>query len=251
LPGHPRAKLQTPAKPQRSTSIMSFVGDMAEAGVAQPFAQECPHKVLRPGFSRQGTEESVATTCSLGEMAFRVKNTFIEAAWFDGEASSDDDVEGLPMMATKSCPASVKFATEADASKLSSSTSSGGAWKGIGEIADESSEDSDNEEQAQVQDFMLKPHVVPLQFREPEMSIGGSLHASGACKPCAWFWRPQGCDNGIECRHCHLCAIGELKARRRSKKTVSRRRHGHAARSSRGAPASAAGPLAAGRRATK
>mmetsp|Transcript_39719 Transcript_39719/g.105141 ORF Transcript_39719/g.105141 Transcript_39719/m.105141 type:complete len:413 (-) Transcript_39719:298-1536(-) len=48
-------------------------------------------------------------------------------------------------------------------------------------------------------------------------SIGSALHASGTCKPCAWFWKPGGCRNGQLCRHCHLCPEGELKLRKRAK----------------------------------
>jgi len=36
-------------------------------------------------------------------------------------------------------------------------------------------------------------------------SQGSLLHASGACRPCAWFHKPQGCANKEQCRHCHLC----------------------------------------------
>lgn len=46
-------------------------------------------------------------------------------------------------------------------------------------------------------------------------SEGSSLHASGACKPCAWYWKPGGCQNTRECRHCHLCPPGEIAARKR------------------------------------
>jgi len=42
-------------------------------------------------------------------------------------------------------------------------------------------------------------------------------HVSGQCKPCAWFWRPQGCRNGSDCQYCHLCPEGELKSRKRNK----------------------------------
>mmetsp|Transcript_65161 Transcript_65161/g.151330 ORF Transcript_65161/g.151330 Transcript_65161/m.151330 type:complete len:321 (-) Transcript_65161:148-1110(-) len=53
-------------------------------------------------------------------------------------------------------------------------------------------------------------------------SHGSALHGTGHCRPCAWFWRPQGCANGSECRHCHLCPEGELKARRKSKVAAKR-----------------------------
>lgn len=48
-------------------------------------------------------------------------------------------------------------------------------------------------------------------------SVGSILHGTGTCKPCAWFWKPQGCHNGSECGHCHLCPVGESKNRRQAK----------------------------------
>mmetsp|Transcript_32009 Transcript_32009/g.68502 ORF Transcript_32009/g.68502 Transcript_32009/m.68502 type:complete len:701 (+) Transcript_32009:254-2356(+) len=64
---------------------------------------------------------------------------------------------------------------------------------------------------------VLAPGVEPLDIRQPSMSIGSVTHGNGECRPCAWFWRPQGCTNGEECRHCHLCPAGEVKSRRKSK----------------------------------
>lgn len=65
--------------------------------------------------------------------------------------------------------------------------------------------------------------VKPLEIRVPEMSFGSEEHGAGECRPCAWFWRPQGCANGAECRHCHLCPQGEVKTRRKSKITCMRK----------------------------
>lgn len=61
-----------------------------------------------------------------------------------------------------------------------------------------------------------------LAVKAPEavMSKGSALHGDGSCKPCAWFWKPRGCQNGRHCEHCHLCPEGELKARRRVKIAV-------------------------------
>lgn len=42
-------------------------------------------------------------------------------------------------------------------------------------------------------------------------------HSSGQCRPCAWFWRTQGCHNGDNCGYCHLCPEGELKSRKKTK----------------------------------
>mmetsp|Transcript_63546 Transcript_63546/g.98896 ORF Transcript_63546/g.98896 Transcript_63546/m.98896 type:complete len:588 (-) Transcript_63546:110-1873(-) len=46
-------------------------------------------------------------------------------------------------------------------------------------------------------------------------SVGAQLHGSGECRPCAWFYKPQGCSNGTACKHCHLCPEGELKNRKK------------------------------------
>lgn len=48
-------------------------------------------------------------------------------------------------------------------------------------------------------------------------SVGSHLHAAGECKPCSWFWKPQGCKNGKDCLHCHLCAEGEVRRKKKAK----------------------------------
>lgn len=53
-------------------------------------------------------------------------------------------------------------------------------------------------------------------------SHGSILHGTGNCRPCAWFWKPGGCQNGKECGHCHLCPEGEIKARKKNKLTLLR-----------------------------
>lgn len=62
-------------------------------------------------------------------------------------------------------------------------------------------------------DFAAAVAQVPLGLP----SVGSILHGTGSCKPCAWFWKPQGCHNGTECGHCHLCPAGESKHRRQAK----------------------------------
>ncbi|CAE7559303.1 unnamed protein product [Symbiodinium sp. CCMP2456] len=53
-------------------------------------------------------------------------------------------------------------------------------------------------------------------------SKGSSTHGSGKCRPCAWFWKPQGCQNDQDCGYCHLCPEGELKNRKKSKVAAMR-----------------------------
>jgi hypothetical protein len=62
--------------------------------------------------------------------------------------------------------------------------------------------------------------VVPLAQRQPEWSRGACLHIAGMCKPCGWFWKPQGCANGQDCCHCHLCPSTAFKTRRKAKRAT-------------------------------
>jgi hypothetical protein len=48
-------------------------------------------------------------------------------------------------------------------------------------------------------------------------SKGSALHSVGQCVACAWFWKPQGCQNDTECSYCHLCPQGEIRRRRKMK----------------------------------
>lgn len=51
---------------------------------------------------------------------------------------------------------------------------------------------------------------------------GSALHGVGGCQPCAWFWKPGGCQNEQRCFRCHLCPDGALKARRQFKTQIMR-----------------------------
>ena len=44
--------------------------------------------------------------------------------------------------------------------------------------------------------------------RVPHASAGSARHFAGECQPCAWFYKPGGCQNDAECLHCHLCPEG-------------------------------------------
>lgn len=69
----------------------------------------------------------------------------------------------------------------------------------------------------------MPTRIQPLGVRRPEPSNGSALHdGTGRCRPCAWFWKPQGCSNGQGCCHCHMCPEGELKARKKSKVALLR-----------------------------
>lgn len=42
-------------------------------------------------------------------------------------------------------------------------------------------------------------------------------HAVGQCKPCTFFWKPEGCRKSEACHHCHLCPPSALKDRKLQK----------------------------------
>jgi len=54
------------------------------------------------------------------------------------------------------------------------------------------------------------------------MNSGSALHASGKCQPCAWFWKPGGCQNEQDCSHCHLCPANEIKNRKKARRQAMR-----------------------------
>jgi len=136
-----------------------------------------------------------------GRQNFKVKNTFI-----DGVESGDDDDEDLPpMVPTKSCPLRARSQMWPP-TPLQASPATG--------------EDPVQLEPAL--EAIPSPVITPLEQRKPELSKGGQLHGSGKCKPCAWFWRPQGCVNSQECLHCHLCTAAELKIRKKAKRAAQK-----------------------------
>merc|ERR1712087_666116 len=69
---------------------------------------------------------------------------------------------------------------------------------------------------------MLPQPPPGLQLPTNLTSFGSSMHGTGNCKPCAWFWKPGGCTKGQDCTHCHLCPEGEIKARKNAKLTLMR-----------------------------
>jgi len=74
----------------------------------------------------------------------------------------------------------------------------------------------------------LKEEEVPTQGLTAQSdldllpSIGSAYHYSGRCKPCVFFHCANGCENGHACLHCHLCAPGEKKRRRKQVKQLAK-----------------------------
>lgn len=44
-----------------------------------------------------------------------------------------------------------------------------------------------------------------------------ATHLAGDCRPCAYFYKNETCRWGYDCTFCHLCPVGEIKARKKEK----------------------------------
>jgi len=61
-----------------------------------------------------------------------------------------------------------------------------------------------------------------LPLGSPDMpTIGSKGHWLGSCKPCA-FYHKDGCENGINCKFCHICDQGAKKRRQKEKLAMRR-----------------------------
>jgi hypothetical protein len=74
------------------------------------------------------------------------------------------------------------------------------------------------------------PHMTALSMQpgvvSADLASAGSLDHPYNCKPCAWFHKPKGCENGKDCRHCHLCPEREIQNRRKLKQVILRQTKG-------------------------
>jgi len=127
-----------------------------------------------------------------------VKNTFLEIV---------DECPQQPKAVTKSCPPEALFFEEKELVSgrtrmtnqvVSEVVSACGIRRGnSGEVAPDSSQSS--------------PSCCESK---------GSVDHPHDCKPCAWFYREEGCLSGADCQFCHLCPPGELQRRRKEKSTA-------------------------------
>lgn len=148
--------------------------------------------------------------------AFRVKNTFIEV-------DSDEEEPEMGVPRGQSAPVITTRAL-GSISNIPNRT----LVIPMGSITE-----SDTGQLAEQRSVPAAPYVAPysppvvqLQFpsgpRNGLASKGSAQHGTGKCRPCAWFFKEQGCSNDYECGYCHLCPDGELKARKKSKVTAMR-----------------------------
>jgi hypothetical protein len=86
---------------------------------------------------------------------------------------------------------------------------------GLGDLAalleDEEVEEAPDAPQEMV--LSTRPAAVP--------TVGSALHASGSCKPCAFF-HTKGCANGADCQFCHLCEKEEKRRRQQARWEVKK-----------------------------
>lgn len=68
----------------------------------------------------------------------------------------------------------------------------------------------------------LAEAIATPEVGTPELpSIGSLLHHKGECKPCTFF-HTRGCENGKDCKFCHLCPSNEKKKRIKAQKAAQR-----------------------------
>eukprot|EP00931_Biecheleriopsis_adriatica_P098290 TRINITY_DN7221_c0_g1_i3.p1 TRINITY_DN7221_c0_g1~~TRINITY_DN7221_c0_g1_i3.p1 ORF type:complete len:343 (-),score=52.10 TRINITY_DN7221_c0_g1_i3:80-1108(-) len=199
----------------------------------QPFAESCRRASIHQAAvgATASLQPPVSSTRLLGRehlvlrhvANIKVKNTFIDVA-------SDDENDGPQIEKMKSEP--VKPTPLSPNGEVCAGQSRQASWQpSVMASPQEEDELRDIEHApldpsaAPVQENELsKPVIAPLPLRQPELSQGSAFHSSGQCKPCAWFWRPQGCFNSVDCAHCHLCLPGELKKLKKAKQQALRGR---------------------------
>jgi len=57
----------------------------------------------------------------------------------------------------------------------------------------------------------------------PRWSVGSEAHLSGDCRPCIFFPKPVGCDNGRNCVYCHLDHPPRVRHRRHRPRRAGRK----------------------------
>lgn len=157
--------------------------------------------LLEIGDDEDSTCECSFSTCTVGNLPssdLSIKNTFIHVN--SDESDSEDDFY-IPIQKSKSLPNALSL-RRMDMSSMSYQ------FKGPG---------TDLEDQLVSMPRAQRLPSADVAKQQQLPSAGAALHGAGNCKPCVFFWKPEGCNNGVECFHCHACPEGEIKRRKKTK----------------------------------
>jgi hypothetical protein len=159
-----------------------------------------------------------------------VKNTFIH---FDDEDKHQNSVatrsmplQGLRKHApspTSDC--SPNFARDCGTFSASSSmcTSSSSPKAQIGDDNDKlASQPLAFRQSSLVQKLPATEEMREVKTTQLLPSVGSLSHGNGTCRPCGFFWKPEGCANGQDCRHCHACPPAESRRRKKERTKESK-----------------------------
>lgn len=234
-----RAECSPSATPMVHISELKFMepakvvfvppANLAGSTIPTPTGLPMPCRTLQemdrhPSNSSTASAASTVSVDSFPQVvmtSFKVKNTFIDDF-------ADDSSEGTPVKSVKSCPA--RGRRSGSRSCLASISEQHDPFRIYAAEATEPLSVAGGASMASAQSGPSVPQArVPSpvppameEQRQPEWSIGSATHDAGDCKPCMWFWRPQGCKNARNCQHCHLCPEGAVQERRKHRRQVTR-----------------------------
>lgn len=201
---------------------------------------DCVQSELSPADGDGDDESSESLWLPLSQKEFKLKNTLLEYGTqsLDGECD-DRKAAHLPLhLPAKTQQKEISLNVCLNASDFHTQASKCGYEKVDFKVKntfiddfrfDEQGQDlavkscpassfcSSSEEVSPASSRSGEPEQEPQPTDDPLPSPGSAAHGTGACRPCAWFWRPEGCQNGTSCRHCHLCPEGELITRKKAK----------------------------------
>lgn len=186
----------------------------------------------KPGGCKNGQECGHCHLCPDGEIKARkrAKQTVMRLGLATPKVSSSDEAESSMMAlgiispkAQVMRPEKVSLWSTAKKGSLSEEESQTTAVGSEQEMSDGShhSPEAGWADPVKVE-FAVGENGAPEPLPEEYPSEGSQLHGTGACRPCAWFWKASGCQNGADCKHCHLCDSGEIQRRRKMKQSMMR-----------------------------
>lgn len=146
-----------------------------------------------------------------------VKNTFVNFP--DRPASLDDFYEPRRML---SAPAVIAYRAALARQNTQSSAGGGPPTLTMGSVIDQPGAQSTLLSLPESRSILRLAEVLPFDETRLDaaslQTVGSQGHDKGRCKPCAFMWSAEGCQNGADCNFCHLCEEGEKKRRKKEKR---------------------------------